>query len=44
MYEIDDYHEQSDLEHEITLEDNVYPKTAAPGVNNESPQEIGLIC
>ena len=42
MYEIDDYHEQSDLEHEITLEDNVYPKTAAPEVNNESPQEIGL--
>lgn len=29
MYEIDDYHEQSDLEREITLEDNIYPKAAA---------------
>ena len=44
MYEIDDYHEQSDLEREITLEDNIYPKTAAPEVNNESPLKIGLIC
>ena len=42
MYEIDGYHEQSDLEREITLEDNIYPKTAAPEVNNESPLEIGL--
>ena len=44
MYDIDDHLEQTDLEHEITLEDNAYPKTAAPEVNNESPPEIGLIC